>query len=165
MDKTFERLIIMHKNLLNEGIHHKVMIVGDGEDREYLQRLIRATDTEDTVILAGYQSNPYPYIKRSKFLVNCSYAEGMPVTAMEALTLGVPIVAPIPSIGELFGEETCGIITDNTNADIQAAIRKMLTDEEFYAQVKVGAQKRQAFFDGKRMAQELEDMFLEIVEK
>lgn len=163
VDKTFERLIIMHKNLLNEGIRHKLLIVGDGEDREYLQRLVRATDTEDTVILAGYQSNPYPYIKRGKFLVNCSYAEGMPVTAMEALILGVPVVAPIPSIGELFGEETCGIITDNINADIQAAIRKMLTDEEFYAQAKAGAMKRSAFFDGKRMVKELEDLFLELV--
>ena len=161
--KTFERLIIMHKNLLNEGIQHKLLIVGDGDDREYLQRLVRATDTEDTVILAGYQSNPYPYIKRSKFLVNCSYAEGMPVTAMEALILGVPVVAPIPSIGELFGGETCGIITENTNADLQAGIRKMLTDEDFYAQAKAGAGKRSAFFDGKRMVKELEDLFLELV--
>ena len=161
--KTFERLIIMHKNLLNEGIQHKLLIVGDGDDREYLQRLIRATDTEDSVILAGYQSNPYPYIKRSKFLVNCSYAEGMPVTAMEALILGVPVVAPIPSIGELFGGETCGIITENINAELQAGIRKMLTDEDFYAQAKAGAQKRSAFFDGKRMVKELEDMFLELV--
>ena len=161
--KTFERLIIMHKNLLNEGIQHKLLIVGDGDDREYLQRLIRATDTEDSVILAGYQSNPYPYIKRGKFLVNCSYAEGMPVTAMEALILGVPVVAPIPSIGELFGGETCGIITENTNAELQAGIRKMLTDEDFYAQAKAGAGKRSAFFDGKRMVKELEDMFLELV--
>lgn len=163
VDKTFERLIIMHKNLLNEGIRHKVLIVGDGEDREYLQRLIRATDTEDTVILAGYQSNPYPYIKRSKFLVNCSYAEGMPVTAMEALTLGVPMVAPIPSIGEIFGDQVCGIITENDNASLQAGIRKMLTDEAFYQQAKAGAEKRREFFDGKRMVQELEEMFLELV--
>ena len=165
VDKTFERLIIMHKNLLNEGIRHKVLIVGDGEDREYLERLIRATDTEDTVILAGYQSNPYPYIKRSKFLVNCSYAEGMPVTAMEALTLGIPIVAPIPSIGELFGDQVCGIITENDNASLQSAIRKMLTDDAFYALAKAGAENRREFFDGKRMVKELEDMFLDLVKQ
>ena len=165
VDKTFERLIIMHKNLLNEGIRHKVLIVGDGEDREYLERLIRATDTENTVILAGYQSNPYPYIKRSKFLVNCSYAEGMPVTAMEALTLGIPIVAPIPSIGELFGDQVCGIITENDNASLQSAIRKMLTDDAFYALAKAGAENRREFFDGKRMVKELEDMFLDLVKQ
>ena len=164
-EKAFERLIIMHANLLKEGIRHKLLIVGDGADREYLERLIQATGTKDSVILAGYQTNPYPYMKKSRFLVNCSYTEGLPVIAMEALTLGVPIVAPIPSVGEIFGDQVCGIITENNNADLQAAIRKMLTDDAFYAQAKAGAEKRREFFDGKRMVRELEDMFLELVEK
>lgn len=161
-NKAFERLIIIHKNLLEEGIRHKLVIVGDGPDREFLQRLVHAAGLESSVILAGYQSNPYPYMKRSRFLVNCSYAEGLPVIAMEALTLGVPIVAPIPSIGEIFGDQVCGIITENENASLQAAIRRMLTDDAFYAQAKAGAEKRREFFDGKRMVKELEDMFLEL---
>ena len=164
-EKAFERLIIIHKNLMDEGIRHKLLIVGDGPDREYLQRLVRATGTEQSVILAGYQSNPYPYMKQSRFLVNCSYTEGLPVIAMEALTLGVPIVAPIPSIGEIFGDQLCGIITENDNACLQDAIRKMLTDDTFYARTKAGAEKRKEFFDGKRMVQELETMFLELVKE
>jgi glycosyltransferase involved in cell wall biosynthesis len=84
------------------------MIVGDGPDREYLERLIRAMDLQNSVILAGYQSNPYPYMKKSRFLVISSYTEGLPVISMEALSLGVPVVATIPSIGEAFGEEICG---------------------------------------------------------
>lgn len=164
-EKAFERLIVMHANLRKEGIRHKLLIVGDGADREYLERLIRATGTDDSVILAGYQSNPYPYMKKSRFLVNCSHTEGLPVIAMEALTLGVPMVAPIPSVGEIFGDQVCGIITENNNTDLQAAIRKMLTDDAFYAQAKAGAEKRSAFFDGKRMVKELEDMFLELVKQ
>lgn len=165
IDKSFERVIIMHKNLLEEGIRHKLVIVGDGPDREFLQRLIQATGTEDSVILAGYQSNPYPYMKQSRFLVNCSYSEGLPVIAMEALTLGIPIVAPIPSIGEIFGDQFCGVITENDNPALQAAIRDMLTDEELYARAKAGAEKRREFFDGKRMVKELENMFLELMEQ
>lgn len=162
-EKAFERLIIIHKRLLEQGIAHKLLIVGDGVDKEYMERLVRATGTEETVILAGYQSNPYPYMKKSRFLVNSSYTEGLPVIAMEALSLGVPIVAPIPSVGEAFGGECCGIITENTNEALEAGIRRMLTDEEFYAQAKRGAQMRSAFFDGKRMVQEIENLFLELV--
>ncbi|MBQ2928278.1 MAG: glycosyltransferase [Oscillospiraceae bacterium] len=164
-EKAFERLIIIHKRLLDQGIRHKLVIVGDGTDREYLERLLRALDIGDSVILAGYQSNPYPYMKRSRFLVNSSYTEGLPVIAMEALSLGVPVVAPIPSVGEAFGGETCGIITENDNASLEAGIRKMLTDEAFYRQTKISAEKRSTFFDGKRMVQELEQMFQSLVQE
>lgn len=164
-EKAYERLIVIHARLLQQGIRHKLMIVGDGPDREYLERLIRAMDLQDSVILAGYQSNPYPYMKNSRFLVISSYTEGLPVISMEALSLGVPVVSAIPSIGEAFGGDTCGIVADNNNASLEAAIRRMLTDEDFYLEAKAGADKRSAFFDGKRMVREIEDLFLELAKQ
>ena len=162
-EKGFERLIYLHRSLLDKGIAHKLVIVGDGPDRERVERAVRATQTQDSVILAGYQSNPYPYMKQSKFLVSSSYTEGLPVIAMEALCLGIPMVAAVPSVGEVFGDEVCGLITGNDNASLEEVIRKMLTDEEFYARAKAGAEKRSAFFDGKRMVKEIEDMFLQLM--
>lgn len=164
-EKAYERLIVIHSRLLNQGIKHKLLIVGDGPDKEYLERLIRAMDLQDSVILAGYQSNPYPYMKKSRFLVVSSYTEGLPVISMEALSLGIPVVSTIPSIGEVFGAETCGIVTENDNASLEAGIRRMLTDADFYEEAKTGAQKRSGFFDGKRMVREIEELFLELAEK
>lgn len=163
-EKAFERLILIHKRLLEQGIRHRLVIVGDGVDRDYLRRLIRATGTEGSVIMAGYQANPYPYMKHSRFLVSSSYTEGLPVIAMEALCLGVPIVSPIDSVGEVFGGEVCGLITENTNAALEAGIARMLTDETFYQQAKDGAQRRSAYFDGKRMVQGLETLFAELTD-
>lgn len=162
-EKALERLLVIHRDLQQEGIRHKLMIVGDGVDMAYLRRLTKALDVEDSVIFAGYQANPYPYMKKSRFLVSSSYTEGLPVIAMEALSLGVPIVAPISSISEIFGDEVCGLVPENTNAALKEAIRKMLTDEEFYQQAKTGAQNRSAFFDGERMVKEVEEMFLSLL--
>lgn len=164
-EKGFERLIVIHKRLLEEGIRHKLVLVGDGPDRDYIRRTVQAVDAQDSVILAGYQANPYPYIAKSRFLVNSSFTEGLPVVAMEALCLGIPIVAPIPSVGEVFGDELCGLITENDNASLEAGIRRMLTDEAFYAQAKAGAEKRSAFFEGKRMVKEIEDVFLQMMQE
>lgn len=164
-EKGFERLIVIHKKLLEQGIVHKLVLVGDGPDKDYIQRIVNATDTQDSVILAGYQSNPYPYMKQSRFLVSSSFTEGLPVIAMEALSLGIPMVAAVPSVGEAFGEEACGLITENDNASLEAGIRKMLTDEAFYAEAKAAAERRSAFFDGKRMVKEIEDMFLDLMKE
>ncbi len=67
--------------------------------------------------------------------------------------------------GVCAARNTCGLITENDNASLEAGIRKMLTDEEFYRQAKAGAERRSAFFDGKRMVKEVEDMFLDLVGK
>lgn len=162
-EKAFERLILIHKNLMDQGIRHRLVIVGDGPDRDMMERLIRATGTQDTVTMVGYQENPYSYMKASKFLVSSSYTEGLPVIAMEALSLGVPIVATIPSVAETFGDENCGLITENSTPALEAGIRRMLTDEAFYAAAKAGAERRSNFFDGKRMVKEIEELFLELV--
>ena len=162
-EKAYERLLVIHRRLLDQGVRHKLMIVGDVPDREYLDRLIRAMDLQDSVMMAGYQSNPYPYMRKSRFLVISSYTEGLPVISMEALSLGVPVVSTIPSIGEVFGGETCGIVSQNDNSSLEKAIFRMLTDEAFYAEAKAGAEKRSSFFDGKRMVQEIEDLFLDLM--
>lgn len=164
-EKGFERLIVIHKRLVEAGVDHRLVIVGDGEDRDYIQRTVQAMDAQDSVILAGYQSNPYPYMKNSRFVVSSSFTEGLPVIAMEALCLGIPIVSAVAAIEEAFGGETCGLITENDNASLLEGIRKTLTDEAYYRMLKEGAQRRSAFFDGKRMVSEVEDMFHRMMEE
>lgn len=162
-EKGFERLIVIHKRLVEEGYRHKLVLVGDGPDRDYIRRTIQAVDAQDSVTLAGYQLNPYPYIARSRFLVNSSFTEGLPVVAMEALCLGIPVVAAVPSVREIFGEEDCGVVTENDNESLRAGMWRMLAEEDFYARRKAAAERRGSYFSGRRMARELEDMFLQLM--
>lgn len=163
-EKGFERLLVIHRHLLDQGIRHRLVIVGDGPDRDFLPRMARALDIQDTVIFAGYQANPYPYMARSRFLASSSLTEGLPVIAMEALSLGIPVVSTVPSVGEAFGGESCGLITENSVSALEEGIRRMLTDDVFYGKRKAGAENRSGYFDGKRMIKEIEDMFVSLVE-
>lgn len=158
-EKGFDRLIYIHKQILDQGMIHRLVIVGDGAERERLRQIIRETGTEDTVLMTGYQSNPYPYMKNSRFLVCSSYTEGLPVIAMEALVLGVPVVSAAPSVREVFGDESCGMITGNDDDSLKEGVIRLLTDDALYAQLKQGAENRSVCFNGKHMVRELEDVF------
>ena len=77
--------------------HHpqaKLIIVGAGEDRAKLEALVAACDLTDAVQLIGRQENVYRFVARADVFVFASLWEGMPNTVLEALALGVPIVAP-----------------------------------------------------------------------
>ena len=73
------------------------------------------------------------------------------------------MVAAVPTIAELFGDEQCGLITPNTNESLRDGMRQMLTDEELYRRCRAGAEKRSSFFTGHRMAKEVEEMFLQLM--
>lgn len=162
-EKGFDRLIRIHKNLLDKGYKHRLVIVGEGRERERIESVIHETETQATVILAGYQSNPYPYVKKSNFLVSSSYTEGLSLVAIESLVLGIPVISAVPSIGEILGDELCGLVTENDDASLEAGIEKVLSNEAFYQQLREGAQRRSAFFDGRRMVQEVENVFFDLV--
>lgn len=162
-EKGFERLIRIHKRIYDKGYKYKLIIVGEGPMRELLENIIRSIHCEDSVELIGYQENPYPYMKNSRFIVCPSYSEGLSMIAMEALALGIPVVSAVPSISELFGEEICGVVTNNDDESLEAGIRCMLSDADFYRKAKSGAEKRSKYFDEKRLIKEIEQEFIELV--
>ena len=163
-EKGIVRLVRIHSRLIKSGFQHRLVIVGDGPERAAIDATIRETDTIDSVIMVGYKDNPYPYICNSMFTVCPSYSEGLHMVSMESLSLGVPVVSSVEPVRELFGEECCGIITDNDDESLEAGIRKMLAEREFYEKTVIGAKARSAVFDSNAMIREVEQIFDEVLE-
>ena len=161
-EKGFERLVNVFNRLISDGIKSKLVIVGDGVERNKLTNLAELLGLTEYIELIGHKDNPYPYIRNSLFTVLPSFTEGLPVVAMESLCLGIPIVSTYPSAGELFGEEICGIITENDDDSLYQGMKAMLTDTEFYKKLKKGAENRSCFFKGATMVREVEKVFIEL---
>lgn len=164
-EKGFPRLVRIHKRLLDAGLYHKLVIIGEGYEREAIEKAIEETGTNDSVILTGYCDNPYPYMKNAYFMVCSSYTEGLPVVSAESLSLGVPMVSSYPTVGEIFGDEPCGVITENDDNSLYEGMYKMLSDKDFYDNTKAAAKRRSEFFTGRQMVEKVENVFQNLCNK
>ena len=71
----------------------RALIVGDGPDRNDLQRLTQDLGLGSRVIFTGYQRDVRKYYEATSVLVVPSKSEGMPNVVLEAMVFGVPIVS------------------------------------------------------------------------
>ncbi|MGK7893752.1 MAG: glycosyltransferase [Xenococcus sp. (in: cyanobacteria)] len=71
----------------------RLMILGTGPDRQKLQSLIKELDLESDVLLSGFKANPYAYMSKASMLVLSSQWEGLPTVLIEALAIGIPVIA------------------------------------------------------------------------
>lgn len=162
-EKGFTRLVTVHKMLLDAGLKHKLVIVGEGYTRPEIEAEIERTGTQDSVILTGYTANPYPYMKNSYFTVCSSFTEGGHVVSIESLALGVPVASAFPTVTEFFDGEQAGIVTANDDQSLYEGMYKMLSDEEFYKNSLIAAQKRSEYFSSRAMVDKVENIFYDLL--
>ena len=92
--KDFNTLINAYANLKGENkISEKLVLVGDGPDREKLENLVKKLNLENDIIFLGKKNNPYIWMKNSKAFILSSKYEGLPTVLIEALILDVPSIS------------------------------------------------------------------------
>ncbi|MCF0194714.1 MAG: glycosyltransferase [Bacteroidaceae bacterium] len=70
-----------------------LVVVGKGADEQKLKNLAGELGISDRVRFAGFQSNPYKWMRHADLLVHSAKFEGFPTTLVEALAIGTQIVA------------------------------------------------------------------------
>jgi glycosyltransferase involved in cell wall biosynthesis len=92
-EKGFEYLINALAFLKAKSNDYKLVILGEGKQREYLENIIREKGLNERVFLIGYHENGYKLIKNFNVFALSSLTEGLPITLLEAMQAGVPIIA------------------------------------------------------------------------
>ncbi len=71
----------------------RLAILGEGEARQDIERLRDELGVQDSVLLVGFQANPYAWLSRATVLALSSRYEGLPTILIEALACGARVVA------------------------------------------------------------------------
>ena len=129
--KGFDRLLKVHKRLLDEGFHHKILILGDGYNLENIKNLQKDLGVTETSTLFGFTDNPYPQIKNADFYVLSSRYEGFPTVLFEAITLKKNIIATdVSGVREMLDDGKLGLIIENSEQGIYDGMKKALQNPE-----------------------------------
>ena len=91
----------------------RLIIVGDGPERERLETIAQELKIKERIVLAGTVQNPDPYYRGADIFVMPSRYEGTPNALMEAMCYGLPVIITDASSGpkELLGDSNSGLVT------------------------------------------------------
>lgn len=161
--KGFDRFVKVCKRLKDDGEHFSALIMGDGKEKENIKKIIAETNLGDTVKILDFQTNPYKYIAHSDVYVCSSYAEGYSTAVSESVALNVPVITTECSgMREIFGENECGIICENSEDGLYNAMKKVLNDPSLLKKFSAEEKKRANDFSLKKRMKAIED-FIESV--
>ena len=90
--KAFD-VLIQAFSLVRKNHPARLLILGEGENRPALEELVRERGLAQDVSLMGFVQNPYPYMAHASLFVLPSRWDGLPTVLVEAMYLGMPIVA------------------------------------------------------------------------
>ncbi|MEI2310425.1 glycosyltransferase [Bacillus nitratireducens] len=130
-EKGFDLAIEACKNLVGDGYEIKWYIIGEGEGRGKLEKMIEENHLQDHFLLLGLKENPYPYIREADIYVQPSRFEGKSIAIDEAKILHKPIVVTnFSTAKDQIKNEENGLIIDMDAHSLSEGIKKLIHNEE-----------------------------------
>jgi len=151
----FESLSQKHDNL-------ELILLGDGEQREALEVYAKALSSSPSIEFLGFRDDRLDWLKTFDIFVMTSTLEGVPRCLMEAMAMGIPVVAyDIAGIDQLITHEYTGLLAPlGEKEKLATHWEKILFDAEFANQLSNAAREFvYEHFSGQRMAREYTELF------
>lgn len=163
--KGYHQLIEAHKRLLDDGFNHKIIIIGDGEEKENLKNQISQKNIKNSFLLLGNRMNPYPYIQKADFFILPSMSEAWPLVIAEALLLQKPIIATnTGDIPEMIANEKTGLIIEYDIDEMYCAMKRFLTDKQLLSHIQENLQSIEKQFNNSKIFEAVEEMLVKTLQ-
>lgn len=138
----------------------RLQLLGDGELKENMMQLAGQLNIADAVEFAGLQSNVYPWLHNADGFILPSKFEGMPMTLIEAMGTGLPIIASdVGGIPDMLTDQKEALLIAPKEEDILAALEWIYADEEKRKCLGRNALDKSATFSATTMAKKYADIY------
>jgi glycosyltransferase involved in cell wall biosynthesis len=110
-EKGIHHLLYAHSILQARGITIRLVLVGDGPQRGELEALAKTLGISSNVEFLGFQDNVETFLSTFDFFVLPSMTEGIPLSLLEAMANGLPVVATkVGGIPEIVVHQESGLL-------------------------------------------------------
>jgi len=164
-EKNVDQLIWVVKRLAQRRRDIKCLIVGDGPERQRLERLVSELDLLRNLKFWGFvptAEEVYSLMRASKVFALPSIREGFGLTVIEANACGLPVItvaAKHNAASDLVVEGQNGFICDPTEEAIAERLELLLEDAHLRAAMSDRSLERARGFDWDLIAVEVEDLY------
>ena len=157
--KNHRLLLTSFKNVIDINHNLHLTLVGDGPLKDDLIKMVSELGLEEYVTFTGSVKNPVTFLKVADVFVLSSHFEGMPLSVVEAMAAGLPIVAPkVGGLIEMVDEN--GILYNTGNgAELSASILKLTTDLNLWDKCHNESIKKANIFGFKEMVKHYENLY------
>jgi glycosyltransferase involved in cell wall biosynthesis len=128
--KEHDVLIRAASHLVRERPTLKVVIAGDGPTRPRLEQLASSLKMSEHVLFIGERHDVPELLHASDILVLASVAEAMPLSVIEAMAAGTPVVASaVGSVPDIIEDGVNGVLVPPSNTErLAEALARILDD-------------------------------------
>jgi glycosyltransferase involved in cell wall biosynthesis len=165
-EKGFDILLHACRDVLREQPSGLLVILGEGPERAALERTAADLGIGDRVVMPGYRENARGYLRLFDVFVLPSYSEGLPVTVLEAMQAGTPIVASrVGGVPAVLDEGKGGILTNPGDPDdVRKAIAQALQrDDRTAGMVALARERVQARYTSAAMTRRYVELYGQLI--
>lgn len=127
-NKGYHVLLRAVRRLKSQGRHFIVCIIGEGDERKFLETMVEEENLSDFVHFAGFIPDAYTLLKAFDLFVLSSVKEGLPYVLIEAGQAGLPVVASkVGGVADIIGDRISGLrFTAKNHNDLADHIAEMM---------------------------------------
>jgi len=163
-EKSFETLVEAAALLRGRVEGLKVLIAGEGGEREKLEELVEARSLTGTVQLIGACEDVPGFLAALDVAVCCSDFEGGPLSVMEYMRATLPVVATrVGGLPELLGDDGAIFVPPRDPQELSNGLAQVLEDDALAERLgEAGHDRQRAEYDIGTWARRLEVLYEEL---